>query len=250
MQLDSETIIVLGNNPRRRTLGVGEDVRVFLLPSSVLGTWKYLRPNGTQDSVFGNWIEFEAPYKDLPRTVTFEHTSGLRTSLPFAIKEPSGYVAKIKETKPYPLNSAGVGATFDIWIMPTNVSLRYVHYKEPPEMSTDPKGYFADPTLFSPYRLDHANAGAGVEGTLSDNNATGDYVNTDILASPWVNGGSFSWKIPAFWWVEKPNNIDLSTNALPWSSQVHSLTNNGTTAITKFEITVSRTTNNVYTVTP
>ncbi len=136
-----------------------------------------------------------------------------------------------------------------LYLMPTNVSFYNVWFMEVGMVSKNATGYFANTNVWPASILDHSLNGANNPTQVQMDNFMGnigypsDIANSGICPKPWGNG-YFSWPIPAVWWVYGNN----TTNSLPWSDQHFFIDTSGTVTIEKFGHTVTRQTNNVYTV--
>src|SRR5262249_54013578 len=105
--------------------------------------------------------------------------------------------------------------------------------------------YDSYPNYYSPEDLHHSTAGTWTPPLHDDNSLpNGDSCSTPALMQPWVGGGHFTWHIPAKWRV---GDAGEATDLSSWSEQVFSMDSNGTVTISKFNQTVTRTTNNVTT---
>jgi hypothetical protein len=251
MQLDSATEVVLANNPRRRTLGVGEFFSVLLSPNGVHGIWRFqVGENGTpvETELLPNNPQ-EAPHQRASRSYTFTHADGLPATISFSVLEPEGYIAQICATNRTLYGTALAGMSIDLWLKPTQVTFCNLQIIEPKTTSTDAWGYFANTNVWPKARLTHDEQyGAGRWIYVSETNYLNyDEVYSGICSPPWEEG-AFSWPIPAVWKVR--NADDSATNRLNWSDQSFSITANGTVTAKKFGYSVTRTVNDEVTVTP
>ena len=234
---------------KKRTIyGVAENTHLTIVPS-VQETITWNATSGNLRSGGGINAFFEAPGHATQVKVTATFENGESCSVHLDIKEPSGYLVfnhGPSKRVSFQEGQLGVAHHFDIWLMPTNVSFGNVKTREIATISTNATGYFTDTTLWPAAQLDHANMGAdGTWESTPENNAIEDTVALLICPEPWSNG-MFSWTIPSVWRLAG----DYSDGKpFPWSSQVFSITSNGTVAIQKFGYTIQRGTNNVTTVT-
>lgn len=110
--------------------------------------------------------------------------------------------------------------------------------------ATDIVGYFATHT---PPDHDYDHGANHWINLGCDNSWQGDYdwARSWDWSSPWsgngFSGGSYTFDIPAKWRIGSGPEHSMTG----WN-QVHTLSGNGTMSVTKFDHTVTRTINNVY----
>ena len=265
LRLDHKTAVTAAedDNPRRTKLGVAEDVSLFIEPKSEKGTWSYEAPDLASITMEAQKIEIVAPYHAKGWPVKFEHKSGQSGTITFNVVNPSGYHA-IPEAPPwyFGIGISGASLSFKTYLPPFDVSFTKVEIIEVCAISTDAVDYFADTDRFpdaeSRWWTHGPAQGAGSwKDVVAEN-----FIDYDLLRmscpSPWhkssswydpfglftgYSGGSLTWPIPAKWRVAGT----VPDNPLHWSDQHFNLSGNGTLSITKFGYTVTRTTNDVIT---
>ena len=239
MQIDSETWREREDlDPRRRKLGVGEEIILTLIPDSESGEWQWYNPKKRQQAIAtNNVIRIQNRYTEGAFPVTFSHISSLSALLPFTAVQPSGYNASVLSNYKFGQGIAGVRALIGIDFLPEDVSWAYVVGMEIGVISQDAEGWFEDKHTLH----DHSKHGANNPFSLVNKR---DPIEFSAVAEPW-SYGFMSWPTPAVWWIgDDPYN--QTNSPLPWSeSQRFYLTSDGTATIVKFGLTVSRNTNNV-----
>lgn len=243
LRVVTETVATTPSDRTRKTVGVGEEVNLRIMPSGISGTWS--TSGGNINPAIGNSTFVEVPHVATSITVTVSCGSGVLCDIPFSVLEPSGYLAPVNTPiTGYGTNIAGAGMTINLWLPPTNVSFYRVEIVEVEAISTNATGYFANTNVWPAWKLDHGLCGAGAWVPVGMNNYIGtDTANSGACPPPWTDG-HFSWPIPGGWRVIG----NTPTNNLPWSDQDFTINSNGTVTLLKFGHGVTRATNDVYTV--
>jgi len=268
IKIETETIATQPADRSRKTLGVGEKMQIKLLPSDLpsvswnVSTTAVGVAEGTLSSSTGNPVIYSATDHASTPAVTFAvgpHGWRLNHDIDLTVIEPSGIAVLgtvFPNTSEYGVGDAGAGMGIAVWLEPDTVSFYNVEVMEVGMVSTDANGYFTNTTVWPASYLDHSLQGANNPTKVEEDNyidggkdpVTGtryptDQANSGICPQPW-SSGHFSWPIPAEWWVKGSSN----RNPLPWSDQHFYIDPVGTVTIEKFNHTVTRETNNVYTV--
>ena len=244
VKLETETVATVPTNLTRKTIGVGEEVNLRIIPSSVTGTW--ISTAGSVNPTNGNSTLFEAPHTATSSVVMVTIGNEFSFTVTFSVLSPSGYIAKTNTPiTGYGTNIAGAGMTIGLWLPPTNVSFYRVEVVEVAAVSTNATGYFANTNVWPAWKLDHGLCGAGKWVPVSVNNYIGtDTANSGVCPPTWADG-HFTWPIPGGWRVVS----ETPTNSLTWSDQDFTIDPSGTVTVQKFGRTVRRQTNDVYTIT-
>jgi len=251
IKVTTETVATTPANLSRKTIGVGEEVKLTVEPSVLSPISWSVSGSGAFDSPTGNPVYFTAHERSSTPTITASYNSqGYDFS--FTVVEPNGIDAwhNIPNTQEYGVGDAGAGMGIAIKVVPSNVSFYNVRIMEVGMVSTDATGYFTNTSVWPASYLDHSQHGANNPADIQEDNHIGqagyvsDFANSGICPQPWSNG-HFSWPIPAVWWVDGSSNTD----SLQWSDQHFYIDSSGTVTIEKFGYTVTRETNNIYTVT-
>ena len=275
-------LALANKNRSRKTVGVGEEVALGfhpVMPTNV--TWT-ATAGGVDTNVtswtdsagepVGNPCTFTAP-SNAPSgnaTATVTATAGGQSlQVPFTVKEPGGvdYVhTYIVSTNGYPTNQAAAFMHLRVYVAPTDVSFYRVMGIEVGEDATNVWGYFANtgyPNYFDPSgNLSHKGNGADKPFQINPDNSwqhdesnpnggynwDNAYEGTDGKDTPpWgyggINGGGYTWNIPGAWFIPGCNTNSMNSQ---WQ-QVVTLDVSGTIKITKFNLWVQRTTNDVIT---
>ena len=233
-----ETVSMTPKNRERDSLGVGEQVSIYVHPDNVLE--RITASSGrVGKSQYGNAL-FTAPGTGTVSTVSV-HLIDLQADVDFYVFEPMGYrVEEVSATFHDIPDEAGlIELDFDNRIVPEEVSFYAIEVMEIPLVSTNATGYFADPAKSE--GLDHGKRGAGGWSNVSFDNSSLDIVGAGYYAKPWNGGGSFTWPIPNAWRLAG----DISTtNVFARNDQRFELDADGTARVFKFGYMGERTTNN------
>lgn len=235
-------------NRNRLELGVGEHTQLAFTPTLPFGTF-WFATGGSVSPAYptpgGSSATFTARSNAGPASVKVS-LPGVAPSFNYNVVEPSGVanatIVSTQKSPPIGTNIAGAYMRLNVTIGPTNVSFYRVQMLEIGRDATNVTSYFTNH-----WPASHSVSGADVWHPIGYDNLIGGGMDNcsywgNVVPSPWSPGGGFTWPIPAIWKVGSG-----STNALPWSDQVFSLSANGTMMITKFGKTVTRTINEVRT---
>ncbi len=226
----------------RTTIGVGEYVSFGFEPPVFMTfpeqPW-WIVSEGSLDPATGSGTLFTAPSNAATALVrVFVRDEHLDTV--FGVLEPSGIdhadIAQVATN--IQVGVAGAAMQLDVFIAPTTVSFSRVTIMEVGENATEVSGCF---TNFSIADLSHIGNGADDPIPLDCQNCWQDDAGEIGDLPPWYLG-SYTWPIPAVWWIG-----DGPTNSMTGWTQVVSIDGSGTVRITKFDRWVQRTTNNVVT---
>ena len=130
---------------------------------------------------------------------------------------------------------------FECRLLPQMVSFKELELIEWPRVSTDPVGYYRQPSKAG--LLDHGLHGAGEWNGVGDENTVGDLARMEINNPPWLGGGSFTWPIPNAWRIKDHGG---EGTYFCNTDQRFELDADGTTRLKKFYRAGERTTNGVY----
>lgn len=225
---------------QRKELGVGETVLFSFEPSEASFEVAISGCTYTGD----RW-EYKTPARAATQTVTVS-SMGCELPLVFQTFEPTGLVAEIEEGDWFGTVgvAGGFSGTFDVFVIPTNVSFQALQTREVGCISTDPSGVFTNSTYAG--WLDHSLYGAGGWHGLNPMNKFYDTVTLPAIQD-WMDGGSFTWPIPNEWRV--------STNGVPVAiphdlgfDQRFEIDADGTSRIKKFHWILERYTNSEHSV--
>jgi len=180
----------------------------------------------------------------------------------FKVFEPGGiatntYIVNAYTNPPsegfYP-GVSGAGMYLRVYLAPTDVSFNRLQCLEVGLNATNVTGYFTNNPPWNTASLSHINHGADVPFQINTDNSweyTGLNQGRDWDRAGWENpspppfwsAGSLKWNIPGAWSIA--GSGVWHTN-LFWDQSFTSDAA-GTVTVTKFDHTVTRTTNNVYT---
>jgi hypothetical protein len=189
---------------------------------------------------------FTAPSNAANATVSVNYGGGTCT-LQFSAIEPSGILASNRPQTGFSVNQAGAGMINTLWLLPPTVSFYRVQWMEVPATSNLVQtGYYANTNFFPNPEIHDAAHGAGKWiGTRRWDNLMGFDTATSGVegAQPWA-AGTLTWPIPVVWQIG--NNAP--TNFLQRTDQTFIIDANGNVTVQKYGHTVTRGTNNVYSV--
>lgn len=234
------------NDQRRLRVGVGEEVDLYIIPADPV-TWT--TTSGGVNPSSGSSTRFTAPTNATQTTSTIraDYGSG-NCPITFNVYPPTGINhARVIETNSYPKNDAGAGMHLYVWMAPTNVSFYRVQCLEVGSNAINVTGYY---TNYAVSNISHIGHGADEWFQLEPDNmwpSTWDNATSGsggFLPQPWYAGG-YTWPIPGRWKIGTS-----ATNNLTGWQQSTTIDANGTVTVSKFGFTVTRTTNDVITVTP
>lgn len=229
----------VNGNGERTDVGVGEETGLsFAAPLILNDYWQntWSTTAGSVSPTNGNATWFTAPSNASPATVTAT-VGDEKLDVSFSVYEPSGYAyAQVTGVGCYPSSPANAQAGMNLRVVigPTNVSFYRVTIMEVGMPATNKFGYFSDAVNGAPSHVGH---GAGVPITLGCDNSWIDQAWGGVYLPPWSgngwSGGSFTWPIPAVWWIGP-------TNPMSGWQQDFSLGADGTVTVTKFGHSVTR----------
>ncbi len=239
VKITSQTACTGPNDPARTTIGVAEQVTLAVcgLPP---GDFWWSTTGGSVSPTNENPTLFTAPSNAANPTIAI-HFPGGSCDKAFTVLEPTGFSsANVIATNHYPTNAAAAGMRQRVIIGPQSVSFNRVEILEIDGPATNVAGWFTNFTATDRY---HHPSGWLF---LNCGNHWDDLAQMQAPSSPPWTSGSMQWDIPAAWRVVGTTN----TNSMAGWTQYFTINSNGTCSVQKFGHTVTRTTNNVITVTP
>ena len=252
-QLIPQCVALVPTNRARTTIGVGEQVKVFLSPALPWPAYSNVNWTTTAGSVspkVGNWTTLTAPSNAASATVTMHYRSAA-FPINFTVLEPKGIDHAdllYPLTTTYGVGQSGAGMHLAVYLAPTNVSFYRVQCMEVGQDASGVKDYYTNymnsPNW--PTNLSHKTYGADKPIPVGYDNSWGggwDNAGWGYDPSPWSPGGAFTWVIPGKWCIPGAP----TTNDITFSDQTFSLTADGTMTVQKFGHTVTRKTNGQYT---
>lgn len=164
----------------------------------------------------------------------------------FRTVEPTGLVAHVSDCMwGDDVGTAGnFSASFDVYVLPTNVSFSAIQTKEIGMRATDAIGLFSQPDYVS--WLDHSLHGADHWHSLMPGNLFFDNVSFPVIRQ-WGNGGSFTWPIPNVWRVSG-SEVEIPILHESGFDQHFEVDSDGTSRIGKFHYIIQRGTNLLHSV--
>jgi len=250
VQITNITSSNFPTNETRLLLGVGE--RVLLnLAGDPGGNFTWSTTAGSVSPTNGPAATFTAPSNAANATVSVNYSGG-SCPLQFTVIEPAGLLASNTAIAGYGANVAAAGMVNRLWLTPPTVSFYRVQtYEVPATSNLVVTGYFANTNIFPvppgpPMHTKAAGAGTWV-GTGQDNYGGTDSAYFRGAAKPWSAGG-LTWPIPNWWRIGAGQGPGGPTNNWIRTDQSFSIDANGTMTVQKYGHTVTRGTNNVYSV--
>jgi hypothetical protein len=154
-------------------------------------------------------------------------------------------------------------ATLNVELGPTNVNFYKIYVMEGICQATGVTGWFAAyPSRHPGHDENHGVGGVdsdfhpdmfedGHWNIFRDTIDSGVQVPEGSAWSPYWYNGSMRWDIPSFWWLERDASGNKVTHefSVPWTEAFH-IDSQGTVSVSKFGLTVSRTTANGITTSP
>ena len=225
-------------NMVRRVFGVGETASIYKTPN-IAATAVSARGSCSNAILC---IEYYCPHIECGDQVVIT-AKGCSHDMGFGILAPHGY--NVIDVNSNIFASAGVSGGFEMIfecrLLPQVVSFKKLELIEWPRVSTDPVGYYGQPSKAG--LLDHGLHGAGKWNGVGDENTVGDIARMEINDSPWLGGGSFTWPIPNAWRIKDHGG---EGTYFCNTDQRFELDADGTTRLKKFYRAGERTTNGVY----
>ena len=236
--LATATVVTAAGNPDngRRTIGVGEQVRLTLTPTSLPTVTWVLAGNGSLSHPTENPITFTAPVRAANPTITAT-CEGVSSTVTFDVIEPQNATATRNGGDFYNGNHptwAGQGMNLTVTLNPTTVSFSSVFVHEHKVPAANRQGYFANrsPRMHQPFD----------EARVRPDNTIVDTCYFNDSPPPWSGGsgkgawvgGSMTWDIPLDWRCAP----DKPWHFLQRNPQVFTITGaNGGSTVSKFGIT-------------
>ena len=226
----------------RRTVGVCEDVRIYLSPFvgglslSKSGSDSML----VEESSNNRW-KYTASSQASTDVIS---ASAFGPLFSFNVIEPAGYDSQLVAIDRHCATNGAAGE-FEMWfnltLFPTNVSFANVQVMEVGMVATNATNYFLEPAHTN--LLVHSNAqGADTWISVGTNNELSDRAGPMELGQPWGVGGEATWSIPNRY--RKTGSV--ADKYFCDTDEFFSLTSNGTVRAEKFDWFVSVTTNRVF----
>ncbi len=265
IQISNWCVSTVPANQSRTTIGVGEQVNLFLV-GSPLGTftWTNFGTNSLGTNLSGSLAlttsptnAFTAPSNASTANITVSYAGGSNI-MTFSILEPTGidHADLISVyTNNFPTNIPGAGMYCRVYVGPTNVSFYRVQFMEALTYATNISGYYSNTTLYPnpPVNLTDPSANKWFQinpdnsWQYNNRNDGNDYDRTydgapGLEPPPWSQGG-YTWNYTPKWKIDAGQTNNVQT---PWSAQF-TIGSDGTLTVQKFGHTVTRNTNNVYT---
>jgi hypothetical protein len=233
------TVATTPSNTNRTTIGVGEEVSLNLSPGCPCDTTWSDNGLGMIEGA-GSSVTYTAPGVGGNETVTAV-CCGNTYSVTFSIAEPAGvdhadYISTWGSPNPaYPAGAAGASMYLNVTMAPTSVSFYNVQMEEVCGPASGVSGYFTNfPT---------AHTTCGFFFPLSSANQWPDQCSAPEGGyPPPFSTGEYDWVIPWTWYVPR-----WPTTTMPPYIQSFTIDANGTLSVSKFDKTVTRTTNDVIT---
>jgi hypothetical protein len=234
-KLTSECVITNRLDPARTTIGVGEQVNLFLPPDMTNALWKC--SDGKVYPTNDSYTVFTAPSEKGIARVSVTLNAKPIDIIDFDVLEPTGIIATLRGQPDLFTNlpAVGAGMQMNVVLQPMNVSFYWVHVMEPWAQATNMTGYFTNTT---PPNHDSADGADRWHPVGFDNKITdGDFDHVSSYGWDIGQGGSYTWPIRAIW------HVNMSDTAQPlsgWTDQIHTMLDDGTMIIKKFGHTVTR----------
>ena len=229
VKLETITDATIPSDRTRKKLGVGENVTLTLKGADNSVAWSKI---GYGEIVpTGNSTKFTA-YEKGNGAVVIATYKGKQFSVGFTVVEPASISAvKLLPEYAYPPGIQGAGMNMELTINPIDVSFNQVNIQEVSGPATEVWGYFINFSAEDLYH--HAKPWVRINAL----NKWTDDVECRCTG-PWYPGG-FKYVIPIEWQAPEGTYIGrLPDNAV----QAVSISDtNGTTTITKFGLSVTRT---------
>ena len=240
VEWSTATAAIWPSDTARRTIGVCEEVSITLDPEpSGVMLGKQLQSSLLNNQGNGNWTYVAA---DVAATDEISAPSW-GPLFSFNILAPTGYDAKLTRIEKDPTLgvSGAFKMSFDLVLLPTNVSFYAIQVVEVGMTSTNAVGYFAEPRNAG--FLSHTPvAGANAWTDVLNKNKGTDEAQIAELAPPWC-AGSMSWPMPNKY---RRKQNPLAEREFCTTDQHFAVDVNGTTTEAKFDWFATATTNRVF----
>jgi len=131
---ETETISTTPSDQTRVNLGIGEEVKITITPSSVNASWSLTTGDGGFSSSSGSVTQFNASKSPGSATVRAAFY-GINKDTTFSVVAPSGMNSALKSdgslgTAGPPNNNIGAKSVFDCTVQPTTVSFYNAEFQE------------------------------------------------------------------------------------------------------------------------
>jgi len=244
-------------NKHRHVLGPAEGVKYSINPPGVGFTLQGNVPfRGMHDYLQGRIV---MPF--CASQFTMEAVNGSTSlSLPFTVIEPEANPSIDSVVLPSeedwarvmnaaPLHEGDIGSVFHVnmSLKPSYVSFGALGIMELYAAATDVQGFFTN-AVFNGHIDHNTNAGAFRDISVNDDNSVGTGDNVffalDNAFLPYLQYGTFKLEIPVVWYVRN----DSVTNSLAVFEARNTVYHNADVTVSKYSISVTRGTNDVYTI--
>ena len=226
----------------RHRVGIGEEVGVFVSPSSI-GWTLIVNGNGSMTNM-NDRIVYLCPFNAEENTISINMAGGVHYKPLLSVVEPTGVVAFDVRAKTYSdaeVGSAGwAGMSMDLYVEPLTVAFGQIEIAEVPEYGEGiaPTGYFATNEYESIWHHTEAR-GAGTWHTVRINNMflpDNAELGERLGVTPWTSG-QITWRIPITWRRMPLGEYDYREPhefGTPYY-QLFNMNVNGTLRVTKFQ---------------
>ncbi len=248
--IDYEVVKIAPNNsnPRRKKIGVGEEIKLTARPSSLLRSLSctYGSMVGNIQTTTVSSTIYTGPGLPCYDTIRASFECGVSAMVNVNVVAPSGCLAQNTTSLTVGLNLAGVAMLNELFLLPLDVNFYKIETREVPMAAINVHGYFANPLIYpNGFPAHDASVGAGRWIVVKDSfNANGhDEASTGYLNQPWSDG-DVVWPIPVEWRM-KNRNEGFGNHQFGRTDQFMRILSNGTASVSKYGITITRTTNDV-----
>jgi hypothetical protein len=232
----TQAVAYANKDRRRTTIGVGELVNFTGMPQDT----QWTNTGGSLSATVGATNLFIAPSNAMSVTVT-AMTNGVSIPVTFTVLAPTGVDhTQLNSVDYFGKSISGAGMFVYVWIAPLQVSFNQVQFMEVLTNASSISGYYLPTNYTLAGLMDHK---ANLPIPIAQDNTWYDHAWWAQDGQPWTNG-SFSWVYTDQWMV----GSNGSWTAFPgtWTQQM-TLTPNGSMEIDKWDHTVIRNTNDIYT---
>jgi hypothetical protein len=193
----TETVATVPADRARRTIGVGEQVVLKVVPTEFSADWT-LSGDGWLSDTAGLQCTLLAYDRTSTPSVTAT-CGGQSVTVSFTVVEPADQTATKIGEDVYPPGTQGVGMSLAVTVNPTNVSFTNVEMHEILYRSgTSRSGYFVNVPWSE---LIHHPTKPWVP--LVSGNLWKDHAWIAGFPPPWQPGGDVEWIIPVYWRVKR-----------------------------------------------